>query len=268
MCQSYVGEPCMSIPYYLRPIQAILSNEYRRVIRIWRQTIFPPLINTSLYLLVFGAIMGKRIGNVHGVSYLAFLIPGLIMFQLLLSAYSSTTSAYFSQKFQRSIEEIRTAPIHPLEVIIGFSLIGVMRAFIVSSLIILVSFFFIHGGIKHPWLLILIFLVSSTAMSMAGLINGMLARTFDEVSLVPTFILTPLIYLGGVFYAPSELTGIWHTISMINPITYIIESLRYAFLGVSEPHPLAALYILSALIIVFGVGAYKLYLSNLSSTLR
>lgn len=211
----------------------IAYKEARRLIRIWPQTILPPIITTSLYFLIFGKIIGSRIGHMEGVDFIHFITPGLVMMTLITNSYFNTVSSFFGAKFQRSIEEIVVAPVPSWTILIGFISGGIIRGMLISMIVTLTAMSFATIHIKHPFLFVMIALLSSAFFATAGIINSYYAKKFDDVTIVPTFILTPLAYLGGIFYPINMLPGIWHYISLLNPIAYIIDAARFCFLGAS-----------------------------------
>jgi ABC-2 type transport system permease protein len=202
--------------------------------RIASQVFIPPVITTSLYFLIFGSLIGPRIGDIDGVSYPMFIAPGLIMMSVIVNSYGNVSTSLFSVRFQRSVEELLISPMTNSLLLLGYVLGGVLRGVIVAFLVFLVSCYFLSVELIHlPLTLLVVFLVSSV-FSLAGFTNGMLARNFDDVMLVPTFVLTPLTYLGGVFYSMDMLPSFWQKISLLNPIFYMVNALRYAMLGQAE----------------------------------
>lgn len=213
-------------------LYTLVRREMVRMLRISTQTFLPPVITTLLYFLIFGAIIGDRIGPIAGHGYTSFIAPGLIIMGIITNAYSNVSTSLFSMRFQRSVEEVLVSPMHWSLMLLGYTLGGVVRGVIVAILITLVSSFFVELDVlKHiPMTLFVIFLVA-IIFSLAGFINGMLARTFDDVAFIPTFILTPLIYLGGVFYATNMLPALWQKATLFNPIYYMVHALRSVMLS-------------------------------------
>ncbi len=213
-------------------LYTIVRREMVRMLRISSQTFLPPVITTTLYFLIFGAVIGHRIGPISGYNYTAFIAPGLITMGIITNAYANVSTSLFSMRFQRSIEEVLVSPMHWSIMLLGYMLGGVIRGMVVALLITCVAAFFVTLDVfKHLPMATLILLLISSIFSLAGFINGMLARTFDDVAFVPTFVLTPLIYLGGVFYATSMLPGIWQKITYFNPIYYMVHALRQVMLN-------------------------------------
>lgn len=208
-----------------------------RMFRIWVQTFLPSIITTSLYFLIFGSILGERIGQVHGVDYMTFVVPGLVMLSIVTNAYANTSFVFFQSKFfARSIEEILVSPTPPWVMIAGFVSGGLIRGFIVGTLVLVVGLFFTGVSLSPiSLLMILVFgTLAALVFSLAGLVNGIYAKSIDAINIVPTFVLTPLIYLGGVFYSVEALPSWWQKATYANPLFYIINGFRYGFLGTSD----------------------------------
>jgi ABC-2 type transport system permease protein len=219
----------------------ILRKEIKRFTRIWVQTLLPPVITMALYFVIFGTLIGTRIGTMEGFSYIQFVAPGLIMMAVLTNAYSNVVSSFFSAKFQRSIEEVLVSPTPNYIILLGYTMGGVARGLTVGLLVTVMALLFTHLHM-HSWLITLtIVLLTSMLFSLAGFINAVYANTFDEISIVPTFILTPLTYFGGVFYSISLLPEFWQHISKLNPILHMVNAFRYGILGVSDVNILYAI---------------------------
>ncbi|WIK66742.1 ABC transporter permease [Globicatella sanguinis] len=243
---------------YFTALKSLVMKETNRYLRIWVQTLVPPVITTSLYFIIFGKMIGGRIGEMGGFSYMEFIVPGLIMMSSITSSYANVSSSFFSQKLQKNIEELLVAPVPTHVIILGFVLGGVGRSLIVASLVTMVSLFFVPLHV-HSWLVVMMtILMTAILFSLAGLINGVFARSFDDVSIVPTFVLQPLTYLGGVFYAISMLPPFWQAISKINPIVYMISGFRYGFLGIGDVPIAMSITILIIFIAVLYSLAYYL----------
>lgn len=238
----------------------ILRKGIVRILRIWSQTFLPPIVTSVLYFTVFGTILGNRIGMLDGVPYILFVIPGLVMLSVITSAYMDTAHNFFASKFfSRNIDEILVSPTPPWIIIAGFVGSGVARGVMVGTLVLLVSFFFALPSVAHPLVVLLFLILSSLIFALAGLVNGIFANGFDSISIVPTFILTPLVYLGGVFYSISALPPLWQHFSLWNPILYIINGFRYGFLGTSDVAPTLCTGVLLGLVTVLvGVNWYFL----------
>lgn len=219
----------MWIAYY-----TMLRNEMVRILRIWSQTILPPVVTSSLYFIVFGAFIGSQISEINGFSYMQFIVPGLIMMSVITSAYSNTVSTFYFAKWIHTLDEMLVSPMPEWLIILGYVSGGVMRGLIVGVVVLLVSLFFTHLAIHSVLVLIAAILLTAVLFSLGGLINGVFAKGFDGISIVPTFVLTPLTYLGGVFYSVHSLPPLWQTVSLFNPILYMVNAFRYGFLGISD----------------------------------
>lgn len=215
-------------------LTTIWIKECTRWLRIWVQTLVPPAITMSLYFVIFGSLIGQRIGQMGGFSYMEFIVPGLIMMSVITNSYANVSSSFFSAKFQRNIEELLVAPVPTWVIIMGFVGGGVARAILIGIIVTLVSLVFVDVQIHNFAVIVLTVLLTSSLFATAGLINGIYAKTFDDISIVPTFVLTPLTYLGGVFYSLTLLPEFWQMVSKANPIVYMVNGFRYGFLGVSD----------------------------------
>lgn len=225
----------MTIKIQLIGLYTIVKREVIRMFRISSQVFLPPVITTSLYFLILGSIIGSRIGPIEGISYPMFMAPGLIMMTVITNSYGNVSSSLFSARFQKSIEEILISPMHDSLLLLGYVMGGILRGLIVAVLVFIVSCFFVPNiQFDHLPMTLLVVILVSALFSLAGFTNAMLARNFDDVMLIPTFVLTPLTYLGGVFYSTSMLSPFWEKMSQFNPILYMINALRYAMLGLQE----------------------------------
>lgn len=235
---------------YFTALKSLAVKETNRYLRIWVQTLVPPVITTSLYFVIFGNLIGGRIGDMAGFSYMEFIVPGLIMMSAITSSYANVSSSFFSQKLQKNIEEILVAPVPTHIIIWGFVIGGVGRSVMVGTLVTIISLFFVPLHV-YSWVIVVItLLMTAILFSLAGLLNGIFAQSFDDVSIVPTFVLQPLTYLGGVFYAISMLPPFWQAVSKINPIVYMISGFRYGFLGVMDVSIVVSMSILVLFIVV------------------
>lgn len=219
---------------YFTAVKSIWLKEINRFLRIWVQTLVPPAITMSLYFVIFGNLIGERIGEMNGFSYMAFIVPGLIMMSVITNSYSNVASSFFSAKQQRNIEELLVAPVPNYLIIWGYVGGGVARGLMVGFLVTVVSLFFVDLHIYNIFVLIASVLCTSILFSLAGLLNAIFGKTFDDISIIPTFVLTPLTYLGGVFYSISLLPDFWQGVSHFNPVFYMINAFRYGFLGISD----------------------------------
>ena len=214
--------------------RSLVRKEVTRFTRIWVQTLVPPIITTSLYFLIFGGIIGKNISSMSGVSYMSFIIPGLILMTIINNSYTNVVSSFFSAKIQRQIEELIISPMPNVDIMMGYIVAGTLRGLLVGIIVYLVSICFDFIAIKHPFYMLCLAVLTGLLFSTAGLINAIFAKTFDSISIIPTFILTPLIYLGGVFYSINLLPPAWQMVSYFNPIMYLINGFRYSMLGISD----------------------------------
>ncbi|MBC1831423.1 ABC transporter permease [Listeria seeligeri] len=235
---------------YFTALKSLAAKETNRYMRIWVQTLVPPVITTSLYFIIFGKMIGSRIGDMGGFSYMEYIVPGLIMMSVITSSYANVSSSFFSQKFQKNIEEILVAPVPTHIIIWGFLIGGIGRSILVGSLVTIISLFFVPLHVYSWSIGIITFLMTAIVFSLAGLLNGIFAKSYDDVSIVPTFVLQPLTYLGGVFYAISMLPPIWQAVSKVNPIVYMISGFRYGFLGVTDVPIMVSMLILVLFIAV------------------
>ena len=219
--------------------------------RIWVQTFLPSVITSSLYFLIFGKVLGPRIGEVHGVDYMTFVVPGLVMLSIVTNSYANTSFVFFQSKFfARSIEEILVSPTPPWVMIAGFIGGGVLRGVIVGTLVLIIATFFtgLTLGISSLAIILLFAVLAALVFSLAGLVNGIYAKSIDGINIVPTFVLTPLVYLGGVFYSIDALPGWWQTATYANPLFYIINGFRHGFLGTADVAPWISIAMLFAMI--------------------
>lgn len=224
----------MAIKQQLVALYTLVRRELVRMFRIASQVFLPPVITTTLYFLIFGSLIGPRIGQIQGVSYPMFIAPGLIMMSVIVNSYGNVSTSLFSVRFQKSIEEMLISPMHNSLLLLGYVLGGICRGMIVAVLVFLIASFFLTIELNHLPLTLLVVLLVSAVFSLAGFTNAMVARNFDDIMIVPTFVLTPLTYLGGVFYSTSMLPGVWQKISWFNPILYMVNALRQAMIGQSE----------------------------------
>lgn len=235
---------------YWVALKSIWAKEINRFARIWIQTLVPPVITMTLYFIIFGNLIGSQIGEMHGFSYMQFIVPGLIMMAVITNSYANVAASFFSAKFQRNIEELLVAPVPTHVVIAGYIGGGVARGVCVGILVTVVSLFFVPLQV-HDWSVIAItLLLTAILFSLGGLINAVFANTFDDISLIPTFVLTPLTYLGGVFYSLALLPPFWQAVSKLNPIVYMVSGFRFGFLGVNDVPLWLTMTVLVAFIMV------------------
>jgi len=243
---------------YWTALKSLVIKEVNRFMRIWVQTLVPPIITTSLYFVIFGNFIGGRIGDMGGFSYMQFIVPGLIMQAVITNSYSNVSSSFFGQKFQKNIEELLVAPVPTGIIIAGFLAGGMARGILAGIFVTTVSMFFVPIQVASWLVVIVILLLTSLLFSLAGLLNGIFAKSFDDVSIIPTFILTPLTYLGGVFYSITLLPPVWQFVSRFNPIVYMISGFRYGFLGVADVDLWISVAVLFLFIAILFGTSYRL----------
>lgn len=238
--------------------KTILTKECLRFLRIWVQTVFPAAITTALYFVIFGKLIGERIGEMDGFAYIDFIVPGLVLMAVITNSYANVVSSFYSAKFQRHVEELLVSPVPDWIVLLGYVGGGVARGVVVGIAVILVSMFFTDIEIYSPTITLLVFVLTAALFATAGLINAVFANSFDDISIVPIFVLTPLTYLGGVFYSIHLLPEFWQGVSLANPVLYMVNAFRYGILGTSDIGLVPAFGIIIAF--VFGLGALALWL--------
>jgi ABC-2 type transport system permease protein len=231
-------------------LYTIVRREVVRFFRIWSQTLLPPVISVVLYFIIFGKLIGGKIGEMGGVSYIEYIVPGLIMMSVITNSYANVVASFFGSKFQRNIEELLISPMPNSLILWGYVLGGMARGIVVGILVTIASFFFTIFGLKHFFLTLLVAILTSTLFALAGLLNGIFAKKFDDINLVPTFVLTPLTYLGGIFYSIELLPKFWQGVTYFNPIFYMVNAFRYAMLGYSDVGIKTALGIILVFIVV------------------
>lgn len=224
----------MNAQQQFNAFRTIVVKEIRRFTRIWVQTLIPPAITIALYFVIFGTLIGSRIGEMGGFTYMQYIVPGLIMMSVITNSYSNVVSSFFSTKFQRSIEELLVSPMPNYVIILGFVAGGIARGLSVSLIVTALSLLFTDLHLTHALVTVTIVLMTATLFALGGFINALYARSFDDISIVPTFVLTPLTYLGGVFYSIDLLPEFWRAVSHFNPMVYMVNGFRYGILGVSD----------------------------------
>lgn len=246
--------------------KTILVREVLRFARIWIQTVLPPVITTALYFIIFGNLIGSQIGEMGGFRYMDYIVPGLIMMAVITNSYANVVSSFYGSKFQHNIEEMLVAPVPNYLIVSGFVAGGLARGITVGIAVTLTSLFFSHLRIHNLWVAASVIMLTSVLFALAGLINGIYAKSFDDISIVPTFILTPLTYLGGIFYSIQMLPAFWQKVSLVNPILYMVNAFRYGILGVSD----IGLWSSYAIILGFiaALFAFSLYLLNKGHGIR
>ncbi len=249
----------MTIRQMFNAFNMLLTREVLRFGRIWLQTILPPMIMTSLYFIVFGHLIGPRVGEIDGVSYISYLVPGLILMSVITQSYANVVSSFYGAKFARHIEELLVSPMPYWLIILGYVAGGVARGLSVGAAVTLVAVFFAHIEVHDLWALLLVAILTSALFSLGGMINAIYANSFDHITIVPTFILTPLTYLGGVFYSIHMLPPFWQQVSLFNPILYVINGFRYAMLGISDVPVYSSYLILGVSIVILYAFTLRLF---------
>jgi ABC-2 type transport system permease protein len=230
--------------------ETIVIREIRRFGRIWLQTLVPPAITIGLYFVIFGNLVGRRIGEMGGFQYMEFIVPGLIMMAVIQNSYSNVVSSFFSHKFQHSVEELLVSPVPNYVILCGFIVGGMARGLAVGIIVTFISLLFADLEIQNLFITISVVLLTSIVFALAGFINALFANSFDDISIIPTFVLTPLIYLGGVFYSVELLPPFWKFVSALNPIFYMVNTFRYGILGSSDVDITWAFFILFVFIVI------------------
>ena len=231
----------------------IVRKEIGRVLRIWVQTIVPPAITMTLYFVIFGSLIGRLIGVMDDVPYTMFIAPGLIMMAVITNSFGNVVSSFFSGKLQHHLEEMLVSPLSVATIIAGYVVGGVVRGIAVAALVTVVAMFFTELRVEHPLITVSVVVLTAMTFSLAGLLNAIFAKNFDQISIIPTFVLTPLTYLGGVFFSISLLSPAWQTIAKINPILYMVNAFRYGMLGASDISiGVAYTIIVTAIVVLYG----------------
>ncbi|MES9991126.1 MAG: ABC transporter permease [Candidatus Thiodiazotropha sp.] len=243
---------------YRIAFQTIVTKEILRFMRIWVQTLLPPAITTTLYFVIFGRLIGDRIGEMDGYRYIDFIVPGLILMSVIQNSYANVVSSFFGTKLQHYIEELLIAPVPHWVILSGYVIGGVARGTMVGILVTIISLFFTDLSINSYGLTLLVFVLTSVLFALAGFINAVYAKTFDDISIVPTFVLTPLTYLGGVFYSIELLPGFWQQLSLANPVLYMVNTFRFGILGISDINVTLALTIILGFIAILTFYSLRL----------
>lgn len=250
----------------LTALYTLCRKEIVRILRIWSQTILPPAITMTLYFVIFGNLIGSRIGKMGGFDYMAFIVPGLVMMSVITNSYGNIVSSFFGAKFSKHIEEMMVSPMPNWVILFGHVLGALSRGLMVGGIVTVISLFFTQIQVHNPWIVISTVVLTSVVFALGGFINACLANKFDDIAIIPAFILTPLTYLGGVFYSISLLPEFWQTVSKFNPVLYMVNAFRYGFLGVSD----VSIYTAYGIILTFVVAltAICLYMLNKGIGLR
>ena len=239
-------------------LRTIVTKEIFRFIRIWPQTLLPPAITTALYFLIFGKLIGSRIGAVNGASYIDYIVPGIILMSVISHSYANVVSSFYSTKFQRNIEELLVAPVPNWIILAGYVSGGIIRGLLIGLVVTLISLLFADVVVNNLLITLSVAFLTATLFALAGFINAVLAESFDDISIIPNFVLTPLSYLGGVFYSVDMLPSIWQTISKGNPILYMINAFRYGLIGISDVNIELAYLITGGFIVL--LASFSLFL--------
>ena len=250
----------MSPRVYWVGYKTIVRKELTRILRIWGQTIVPPAITMSLYFIIFGNLIGRRIGDMAGFSYMQYIVPGLVIMSVITNSYGNMVSSFFGAKFGKHIEELLISPLPNWIILTGYVTGAMMRGLMVGAVVMVVSLFFTRIHIQHPLLMLGILLLTAAVFALAGMVNAIFAQKFDDIAIIPTFVLAPLTYLGGVFYSIDLLPEFWQKVSVFNPILYMVNGFRMGMLGVSDVslnHALAV--ILTAGGLLFTLCMYLLH---------
>lgn len=238
--------------------KTLFRREVTRILRIWPQTLLPPVITISLYFMIFGAFIGSQVGDIKGVDYITFILPGLIMMSVISNSYLNVVSSLFGCKFQHNIEEMLVSPLSTFTILCGFISGGLFRGLCIGGVITVIGLFFTNVTIYNLAIVISVVVLTSLLFSLGGVINAVFAKTFDDISIIPTFVITPLTYLGGVFYSIDLLPSIWRQVSLFNPILYIVNAFRYGFLGITDINIILAFSMIIVFVFLFFCISYFL----------
>ncbi|MEW9571967.1 ABC transporter permease [Rhodanobacter sp. Si-c] len=240
-------------------LHTIVRREIVRILRIWTQTLIPPAITMTLYFVIFGKLIGSRIGTIQGgYTYMQYIVPGLVMMSIITNSYGNISSSFFGAKFSRAVEEMLVSPMPDWVILTGYVTGAVTRGLAVGVLVLGIALFFTSLHIEHPLITFAAVLLGSVIFSLAGFVNAVYAKKFDDIALVPTFILTPLTYLGGVFYSIQMLGEPWQAISRINPILYMVNAFRYGVLGISDVHVGVAFVVMLGFVVALAAFGLQL----------
>ena len=240
-------------------LNTLVRREIVRIMRIWTQTLIPPAITMTLYFVIFGKLIGSRIGAIEGgFSYMQYIVPGLVMMSIITNSYGNISSSFFGAKFSRAVEEMLVSPMPNWVILLGYVTGAVARGLVVGVLVLLIALFFTDLHVMHPLITFASVLLGATIFSLAGFVNAVYAKKFDDIALVPTFILTPLTYLGGVFYSVNMLGEPWQAISRANPILYMVNAFRYGVLGISDVHVGMAFVVMIGFVVGLSIVALQL----------
>lgn len=247
-------------------IKTLLRKEVTRILRIWSQTLLPPAITMTLYFVIFGNLIGSRIGQMGGFDYMSFIVPGLVMMSVITNSYGNMVSSFFGAKFAKHVEELLVSPMPNWAILAGYMSGSLFRGLFVGLIVTLVALFFTNIQIHNIWIVLSTVVLTSMVFSLGGFINAAFANKFDDIAIVPTFILTPLTYLGGVFYSISLLPEFWQKVSLLNPVLYMVNTFRYGFLGVSDIDLTVAYTIIIGFVVL--LGSFSMYILHKGIGLR
>ena len=237
----------------------IIIREFNRIVRIWGQTIVPPVVTATLYFVIFGSLIGRRVGSVDGYGYLQFIAPGLIMMTVITNSYGNVVSSFFGAKFGKHLEELLVSPLPNWLILSGYIAGGVMRGLLVGSVVSIVALFFTRLAVAHVFAILSAVFLTSVVFALGGFINALFAKNFDQITWFPTFVLQPLTYLGGVFYSIKMLPDWAQAVSHVNPILYMVSAFRFGFLGTSDVDlRLAYGIMVGAVIVMFSLAVWLL----------
>lgn len=240
-------------------LNTLVIKEVTRFLRIWTQTLLPPAITMTLYFIIFGKLVGSQLNTLHGYTYMQFIAPGLIMMAVITNAYNNVVASFYGMRFHRCIDEILISPTPNWVILFGFAIGGILRGILVGIIVAIVALCFTHIHFQHLFVMFFAVVLTACFFSLAGFTNAMFAKTFDDISIIPTFVLTPLTYLGGVFYSLSQLSPTWQFYAKFNPIIYMVNAFRYSLLGISDVNVYAALItIFTGTCILFIINLYLL----------
>ncbi|MDN5925009.1 MAG: ABC transporter permease [Xanthomonadales bacterium] len=242
----------MSTRTNLVGLYTIVRREIMRIVRIWTQTLIPPAITMTLYFIIFGTLVGSRIGTTQGFTYMQFIVPGLVMMSVIMNSYANVTSSFFGSKFGHYVEEMLVSPMPSWVILLGYVTGAMVRGLSVGIIVLLIALLFTDLQLAHPLVAISTAVLTSVVFALAGFINAMFATKFDDIAIMPTFVLTPLTYLGGIFYSVKELGQPWHAMSLIDPILYMVNAFRFGILGITDIHIGIAYAVMVAFVLLLG----------------
>ena len=256
----------MNINQQFTAFKTIVTKEVLRFARIWLQTVVPPVITTGLYFVIFGQLIGSQLSNVAGYSYIDYIIPGIILMSVINNSYANVVASFYMSKFSHFIEEMIVSPMPNYIILIGYVIGGVARGLTVGIVVAFISTFFTELNVHNYFILISVVILTAILFSLAGFINAIYANSFDDISIIPTFVLIPLTYLGGIFYSIDMLPVFWQNVSLVNPILYMVNAMRYGMLGVSDIDLVTAFSII--ILFVVALFGFCLYLLNSGKGIR